>query len=63
MFIQVKNKGDTKLSIFNLNIFNEKHLESNPYSDIKQGNDGRVLFNTSNFNITFDAIMIDTTYS
>lgn len=63
LFIKVENEGDNELSIFNLNIFNEKHLDKNPYSEIAEGNDGRVLFNTSNFVISFDSITLKSTYS
>ena len=63
MFIKVKNEVDHEVSVFNLNVFNEKHLEKNPYSELSHGNGGRVLFDTSSFQCKFEPVNIFSTYS
>lgn len=60
--MKIDNEKDVDVSIFNLNVFNEKHLEKNPYSEITHGDGGRVLFDTSEFKVTFDPIDIKSTF-
>ena len=63
LFVKVQNSKRVDLSLFNLSIFNERNLDNNPYSEISQGNLGKVSIETDSGSISFDPLHIKSTYS
>ena len=62
MFLEIINEG-TEISIFELNVFNEKDLEHNPYSEITQGNGGKVSVDIDGSTLHMTPLEITSTYS
>lgn len=63
LFVKVQNSKRVDLSLFNISIFNEKNLDNNPYSEISQGNLGKVSIETDTGSISFEPLKIKSTYS
>lgn len=62
LFLRVRNKRDTK-AIYEISVFNERDLDNNPYSEVGQGNNGKVEIELDNGLVIFSPISITSTYS
>ena len=54
-FIKVENE-QSDLSVYELGVFNEVDLDKNPYSEVVQGNGGRVNVETDNNRVSFHPV-------
>lgn len=62
VFLRVTNKKEA-LSIFEVSVFNEKDLETNPYTELAQGNKGKVEVETETSTARFAPVTIRQTFS
>lgn len=62
VFLKVVNQN-TDLSIYEMSVTHEKDIASNPYSEITQGNGGKVSVETDNNVLRMQPINIKSTYS
>lgn len=62
VFLRVTNKKE-ELSIYEISLFNERDLDNNPYSEVAQGDGGKVEIETDNNVIHFHPISLRSTYS
>lgn len=62
VFLKVENEN-TNLSIFELTVSHEKDVENNPYSEITQGNGGKVQVETESNVLKMQPLNIVSTYS
>lgn len=62
VFLKVSNKKE-ELSIYEISVFNERDLDNNPYSEIAQGNKGKVEVDTEAGKVDFSPVSIRSTYN
>ena len=62
LFLRIKNKKDSK-AIYEISVFNERDLDNNPYSEIAQGNNGKVEVELDSAQVVLSPITIASTYS
>ena len=62
VFLKVTNKKE-ELSIYEISVFNERDLDYNPYSELAQGNKGKVDVETETGLVSFHPVTIRSTFS
>lgn len=62
LFLKIKNRKESK-AIYEMSVFNERDLDNNPYSEVAQGNSGKVDVELDVGIATFAPITISSTYS
>lgn len=60
-FLKVENM-DADQSIFELNLFNEQDLDGDPYTQIVQGDGGKITVETDNNVVRFKPVTLNSTY-
>ena len=56
VFSKVTPMKDSKTAVYSLIFYNEQDIDNNPYSEITQGNEGKVVIETDNKTVNFDMI-------
>ena len=56
MFLKITNESPKEKAIFNLMPFLEKNLDKDPYSEVAQIDDGKVIFESDKNQVAFQAL-------
>jgi hypothetical protein len=62
LFLRVTNKRSHN-SIYEISVFNEKDIENNPYSEVAEGNDGKVHVELDTMSVRFTPVTLKSTFS
>ena len=62
VFLKIKNKGKTG-AVFDMDVYNRRNLDSDPFSEVSLKNEGKVIFDTDSNTVSFDKLQIKSNYS